>query len=224
MFHLLSPFIYASCVKALDFVPRCPDSSLMKSIRRFHNIILSVLSGLMFLGITVGTYQSGKFNSWDAFLCQAYPANAFVELSFTAFLYSKYLEWGDTLFLHLSGKAISQLQYTHHMSTAILVQLNRSPNISPFIYTFMASNCLVHLPMYWYFAYPKGFLYPYRKMITQSQIVQHIACVTTVVYTYFKEDCAQNGYGLYATGALYCMYLFYFSVFYLNTYYSRKDK
>lgn len=40
---------------------------------------------------------------------------------YTFFLWSKYWEWLDTLFLHLSGKPISQLQYTHHMSTAMLV-------------------------------------------------------------------------------------------------------
>ncbi len=136
------------------------------------------------------------------------------------FLWSKYVEWGDTLFLHLSGKPITMLQYTHHMSTAILtyVAFDRTI-ISPHLLVFIGSNTLVHIPMYWYFAFPKGFLYKYRKLITQSQIVQHIGCLATIIYTSSIENCEQAEYVNAFGFAMYSMYLFYFSMFYLRTYF-----
>ena len=143
-----------------------------------------------------------------------------MHISTQLFLWSKYVEWGDTLFLHLSGKPISMLQYTHHMSTAVLTYVGFDRTIiSPHAMVFVGSNTLVHIPMYWYFAFPKGFLHKYRKLITQSQIVQHIGCLGVIIYTSKIDNCEQAEYGNVFGLAMYSMYLFYFGVFYINTYF-----
>jgi len=216
--HLSSPALYAAYVFAIQQLPACPESSVMKFCRTAHNINLSLLSAAMFFVALVGQVQTDKFASSNAFLCKSYDENWYMNLAGQAFLYSKYIEWGDTLFLQLSGKPISMLQYTHHMSTAILVYVGLDRTIiSPHILVFIGTNTLVHIPMYWYFAYPNGFLKRFRRQITQSQIVQHIVCIGTIVYTMSLDNCRQAEYVNILGFALYYMYLFYFTAFYFGS-------
>ena len=156
--HLISPLIYIIFVKLFYFVSPNPESHKIKLIRKIYNISMSFLSIIMLISITISTYSSNKLKSLDSLLCLPYNNNILIYWSTYIILYSKYIEWFDTLFLHLSDKPISWLQYTHHMSTTILVYVHIHDNISPLIFVFQALNCFVHIPMYWYFAYPKGFL------------------------------------------------------------------
>ena len=215
--HLASPVIYAGYVHVLQKIPPCPNNSLMKLCRTAHNINLSFLSAAMFILCFIGQVQTGKMNSMDELLCKSYDYNWYIDVSMKAFLYSKYVEWGDTLFLQLSGKPISMLQYTHHMSTAILTYVGMARTvISPNGFVFLATNTLVHTPMYWYFAYPKGWLHKHRRMITQSQIVQHVICLSTLVYTHYINYCQQAEYANEFAMAMYSMYLFFFVSFYIG--------
>ncbi len=217
--HIISPLLYAGYVHILQKLPDLPTHAGIAFLRKLHNINLSIWSAIILGFALIAQYQTSKFSSIDAFLCDSYEDNSLIYISQKLFLYSKYVEWGDTLFLHLSGKPISMLQYTHHMSTAILtyVAFDRTI-ISPHALTFIGTNTLVHIPMYWYFAYPKGFLHKYRKVITQSQIVQHIVCLGVIIYTSLIDDCSQAEYVNPFGMAMYSMYLFYFVMFYANTY------
>jgi len=214
--NIFSPVLYILYVKIISFIPICPKSLIMKKYRRFHNIFLSFLSFIMLVGITYSTYTNNKFISFNNLLCKSYNNDKIAIISSYMFLYSKYLEWGDTLFLHLSGKNISMLQYTHHMTTAFLVYIHLKEFISPLIYIYMALNCFVHVLMYWYFAFPRGFLFKFRKLITKIQIIQHIICISTSIYIMNIDNCKQNKYGLECGLILYGLYLFYFLAFYLN--------
>jgi len=168
---------------------------------------------------TIAQLQESKFASVRAFMCDGYDDNAVAYIAYRMFLWSKYVEWGDTLFLHLSGnfggKPITMLQYTHHMSTALLtyVAVART-TLSPAALAFLGTNTIVHVPMYWHFAFPCGVLQPYRRRITQSQIVQHIVCLGVIVYTSCVDDCTQAEYVNSLGLALYSMYLGYFAQFY----------
>jgi hypothetical protein len=217
--HLFSPVLYAGFVHSLQMLPQIPDSSVMSFFRQLHNINLSVWSGIILFLAIAGQFQESKFSSSTAFLCDSYNENTLMYISGQLFLWSKYVEWGDTLFLHLSGKPISMLQYTHHMSTAVLTYVGFDRTIiSPHAMVFVGSNTLVHIPMYWYFAFPKGFLHKYRKLITQSQIVQHIGCLGVIIYTSTIDNCEQAEYVNIFGFAMYSMYLFYFGLFYIKTY------
>jgi len=222
--HLSSPFLYMMFVYLIQFINPIPTNKIMIFFRKLHNINLSVVSLLMFVGMTIGQLQTGKFASIDALLCRPYGDNQFAYYSALAFLWSKYLEWGDTFFLQLGGKPISMLQYTHHMSTALLTYHGVNNGIvSPIVYIQMSMNCVIHVFMYWYFAYPKGGLHRYRKLITSSQIIQHIISLVSLVYVKMNElECPQNYLVLETAIALYGMYLFYFTAFYLQSYSSKK--
>jgi len=95
--------------------------------------------------------------------------------------------------------------------------------ISPLGSIVIGINCLVHIPMYWYFAFPQGFLYPYRQFITRIQIIQHVIAITCAGYSFMANDCddlfVSRAFGL----ALYIMYLAYFAQFYIIAY-LKKEK
>ena len=221
--HLFSPFLYIIFVETIKIFKPIPSSTIMLEYRKYHNICLSILSLLMLIGITYGNYVTNKFSSVNNLLCLTYNNNYFALTSAKFFLYSKYLEWGDTSFLHLSDKKISNLHYTHHMTTALLMYLNQADYLSPSMFIFMGLNCFIHIFMYWYFAFPKGILKKIRKQITQIQIIQHIICISTIIYTMNLDNCKHNNYGNESALLLYLMYLFYFIIFYIQSY-KKKNK
>ena len=135
----------------------CPNNSLMIKLRKIQYKSF-VLSLIMLTGLTVANYKDNKIYPLHNLLCKSYSDDNIYAFIFSKlFLYSKYLEWFDSLFLHLSNKPISQLQYTHHMSTAILVYVNTYPEIESYGYIPISLNCFVHIFMYWYFAYQKEY-------------------------------------------------------------------
>ena len=222
--HNISPLIYIIFVRVIKNIKPMPYSIKMKKIRQIYNLYMSFLSAWMLYGITVGTYETSKFSSIYNFLCKSYEHNYMIEKSTKIFLYSKYLEYLDTLFLVLSGKSISWLQYTHHASTAILMYNSITPIISPHISLLVGMNCFVHIPMYWYFAYPRGFLYKFRQFITSIQIIQHIIAVIAIVTTFNDKNCNNNYVAMTMALFLYSMYLTFFVVFYMKKYIERKIK
>lgn len=217
--HTLSPFIYIIYVDLLESnISRINiKPSKILYIRKIHNIILSLLSLFMLIGIIYCNYIQGKFDSLYNLLCLPYD-NEKTSMIVNIFLYSKYLEWGDTLFLCLSRKKVSMLHYTHHMTTVILVYTNMIDYINPFLSVFMGLNCFIHVWMYWYFSFPKGRLYPYRIYITQGQLIQHLICIIAILYIILLDNCQYNIYGIIYGTILYIMYFVYFSIFYINTY------
>ena len=120
-------------------------------------------------------------------------------------------------------KKISMLHYTHHMTTAFTMYFNISEYLSPQAIIFLSSNCFVHTLMYWYYAYPRGFLYKFRRLITQLQIIQHITCLLTIIYTQNLKNCEQNKYGNQIAFISYLMYLIYFVLFYINAYLKKQQ-
>lgn len=216
--HILSPILYVLYVKLITKIKPIPKSNIMLMFRKTHNIFLSILSLYMLVVIALETISIGKFSSFNTLLCSSYNSNTIVINILNLFLYSKYLEWLDTLFLHLSGKRISMLQYTHHMTTVLTVYSNIRDYVSPFSIIPMGLNCLVHIPMYWYFAFPKGIMYKYRQLITISQLIQHIIVIFSCIATLIMDNCEQNEYGNKFGLLMYFMYLFYFCIFYIKTY------
>lgn len=217
--HILSPALYVIFVWIIQKIPSCRENQLMRKLRASHNIFMSLLSFAMMVGLTIGMYQTSKLDSWYGLFCGSFQNNLWAYWSVQVFLYSKYWEWIDTLFLRLSGRDISWLQYTHHMSTAILVYANSYDVLAPYTSVSMFLNCFVHFPMYWYFAYPRGFLRPYRQIITQIQIVQHIICVTGSIWNlFYRSYCPQPLIGNVMATSLYVMYLGYFLQFYIRSY------
>lgn len=195
----------------------------MRTLRLYHNIFFSFVLAIMFFGIIVANFIDNKYNSIYAFFCNNYSTNNWIaNYTTNPFLWSKYLEWGDTLFIHLSNRAITNLQYTHHMTTVLLTYIKLMNYISPLIHISVLLNAFVHIPMYWYFAYPKGKLFPYRIWITRIQIIQYIMVLYSLIYGYewtmYDESCRQNKYSYELAIFLYLMYLVFFFNFYIQNY------
>jgi hypothetical protein len=222
-FHLFSPITYMLFVSVIKNITPIPKSNTMKNLRTYHNIFLCFLSAIMFFGMIIANFIDNKYDSDYSFICHRYSNNNWIaNYTTNAFLWSKYLEWGDTLFIHLSNRPITNLQYTHHMTTSLLAYLNVMDYISPSIHICLVLNAFVHIPMYWYFAYPKGKLFPYRVWITRIQIIQHIMVLYSTMYGYkwaiYDETCKQNKYGYEFANLLYLMYLVFFLNFYVKNY------
>ena len=220
LFHSSSPLLYVLYVEYIRIIPPCPQNINMRIARYCHNSFMALISGLIFVMINIGNAQTDKFSSIDNLICKSYDNNWMAYTGAELFLWSKYLEWIDTLFLQLSGKPITELHYTHHMSTALLMYYNTTPTLTHSMYIFMGSNTFIHVFMYWYYADSYGWLYPYRQWITRGQILQHILCLITIYATNIlgEEHCKENVYGNVFAFLLYHMYLVYFMVFYLKKY------
>ena len=104
------------------------------------------------------------------------------------------------------------------MTTVLTVYSNIKDYVSPFTIIPMGLNCLVHIPMYWYFAYPKGIMRKFRQLITISQLIQHIIVIISAIATLIMDNCEQNMYGNKFGLLMYFMYLFYFTSFYVKSY------
>lgn len=219
--HIISPFIFYLYVECIKKIPPIPKNKLMLTCRKYHNISLSYISAFLFFSSIIDAYNNNKFYSFHSLLCNPYKESIFTQIVSNTFLYSKYIEWGDTLYLHLSGKKITNLQYMHHMSTAFLTYIGIRKFINTGLFIAIFTNCGVHITMYWYFAYPKGVLQPYKKFITQLQLLQHIVVIYCIIYLMiYKNDtnCIQNPYSCEIGLSLYTMYFLFFLSFYLLKY------
>ena len=216
--YMLNILFYYLFVESFQFITPIPNSLSMKYYRKLHNLGMSLLSAIMFIGVTYGTYTQGKFSSITDLACRPYEPNVILETSVYTFYYSKYIEWGDSLFLHLSGKKITKVHYIHHITTAVFVYSNIEDYISPGLYWPVSLNCLVHVPMYWYFAYPRGILSNYKILITMFQIIQFILGLIGIIIALMKDNCKQNKYGIEIAMALYLIYFYIFLDFFVKTY------
>lgn len=219
LLHLLSPLYYMIYVFFIQKIPPCRESTIMKSIRTYHNVFLSILSFIMLCLGLYSNYTHDKLNSFDKILCKSYnQQDYYINLTNILFYYSKYIEWLDTLFIHLSNKPITNLQYYHHLTTAIFTYLGGVFYIPSYSIVPLALNCTVHTFMYWYFAYPQGIMRPYRQYITKFQILQHVICIFVIIYTSLVDNCDINiHFNLFGI-SLYCMYLIHFLQFYYKAY------
>ena len=218
MFHTLSPLLYIFYVRLIQKIKPNQNNSTIKLLRKIHNINLSFLSLIIMLLMFKANYQENKLYSINNLLCKSYNNNYYANIGSTIFLYSKYIEWIDTLFIHLSNKKISDLHYTHHMSTAFLLYYNIINEVESNALIPIGLNCFVHIFMYYYFAFPYGFMSKFRKLITQIQLVQHFTVLSTSIYIINLNNCKKNKYGTELCIILYSMYIVYFSKFYINTY------
>lgn len=217
-----SPILYmmyveiAKRILPLETKQTKPIFNVLKLV---HNLGLAIASLILLIGIIYCAYESRKFDSVHAALCGPFRNENLALLVGRYFYWSKYWEWVDTAFLITGGKEISWLQYTHHMSTAILVFANISPIISSASLLACFTNTFVHVFMYFYYAFPHGFMRRYRQWITTIQIIQHCMCLSGFTYIYFHLDsCVTTPLGIQMALMLYAMYLTFFVLFYIVQY------
>ena len=88
--HLLSPFLYMLFTKIILLFNSCPGNQIMITIRKIHNITLSLLSIFMLVSIIYANFLTNKLSSLHNLLCISYNNNYVALFSAKMFLYSKY--------------------------------------------------------------------------------------------------------------------------------------
>ncbi|CRG99410.1 long chain fatty acid elongation enzyme, putative [Plasmodium relictum] len=139
----------------------------------------------------------------------------------TIFTLTKFIEYGDTLFLILKKKKLTFLHSYHHLSVVIYCLYSQKELVSHAHY-FVFFNLIVHSIMYFYF----GFIYilpkiviKMRKFITCLQIFQMFVGIFISYYAIKHVDNPVYVNNAIASFTLYLTYAFLFLNFYFNNYY-----
>ena len=187
--------------------------AFVDSIKKGHNIALSLLSLFMAVVMIQETYLDGRYVSWESMACQKTPNKGFYGLVNFVYLASKIWEWGDTYFLSLYGKPIILLHFFHHMTTFTMAALTHNFPVGGFAWI----NCLVHFVMYAHYAYPTRWA---RQAITSFQLIQFVAVLSVNTYSYISGcfDYSEVGMEwLYCEGVV-VGYFLLFVKFYVDNY------
>lgn len=228
LISITSPLIYFSLVNFfinnrknyINYI----NLTLLKNIKFYYNIFMSLWSFAMCYGIMYSGYISDKYNSYHDLICKEYINNDIVNQSILHFYISKYAEWIDTLFIVIFDKPLIKLHYYHHASTAFLAYINSSlyKQNNPIFSISQSLNTFVHTIMYLYYAIPAKMQWC-KAYITKIQITQHILVLFSLVYSYINIDCNNPIEGTYFALILYSYYLLAFINFYIKTYILKKN-
>ena len=221
----LPPFAYALVYVPLNraILSRPAASAFVLRFQKLHNWLMAGFSLVMtVLAVQhLALYRPG-FTPHDQLCATPRPAPLMVK----AWYVSKFAEWIDSTLLIAQGKPLSSLHWNHHATTATVVGshfVGRPVRTSIFDWPLLL-NAGVHTLMYSYYAAPKA-LRPLRKLITTSQIIQHVTVLGTILYTSGTRllggscDVSDGANGL--SLLLYGMYLVQFLAFYVSAYLKR---
>lgn len=133
------------------------------------------------------------------------------------FLYSKVLEFGDTVFLILKKKEIPFLHWYHHTTVFLFCWIGFVTK-SSFAAHFGSVNVAVHSLMYTYFAlHAAGFRIP-KVVSTALLVIQLMQMVIGLVIVYLTHSYLHSGSGCNSTdlvticaALMYASYLFLFA-------------
>ena len=168
---LLVPFVFpATRPKSERAIARA------KVWKDWHNITMTLYSGICCFGTLYYLYSTGELFSWHAILCNPVEGTWLRVLSAT-FTISKIWEWFDTMFIVWLGKHPPQFLHKYHHATTfwLFCYVMNQPGAEKLG---MLLNGFVHFLMYshYYRKWPKA----YVPIITILQIMQ----LTTVIYTW----------------------------------------
>ena len=192
----------------------------------YHKIMMTVISLILFL--------------WALYFCNDLLSQPSVstfwhlietdkryQLSYFPYLqqfvvFSKVLEWIDTLLLKQNNKKIGNLHFFHHMT--IVSAFYYGCYIPGFVVTGLL-NSFIHIFMYLYYLKPNKYL---SQLITIGQILQLIGNTIFNMYGIFLTTSLHKHtdvvlYSIYCSICTFC-YLCLFIDFYLNRYYKTSVK
>ncbi|KAI9027793.1 ELO family [Hyaloraphidium curvatum] len=153
------------------------NGPIFKALVVLHNVFLAVFSALTFLNAAPHVFNffyQGGFSK--AAYCDAKSElwNPFLHYWSWLFYLSKYYEILDTVIILLQGKKTSLLQSFHHAG-AILSMFWCTASQTTAVWIFVCFNSFIHTIMYTYYtASTFGFRFPFKSLITYSQITQFL--------------------------------------------------
>lgn len=194
------------------------------------NLFLSLYSLLAFVRITPQLFHNLASDTLRTNLC-ADPEASFgrgsVGLYIQSFVWSKFAELIDTLFIIVHKKPLIFLHWYHHV-TVLLYTWDAYVTRAPGGPIFMSMNCAVHFIMYGYYflmtikAKPK---WMNAVFITVAQIAQMVVGVATAVMSFYffvtsedERSCEITKSNLVSAFLMYGSYLFLFLQFFVKRY------
>jgi hypothetical protein len=141
------------------------------------------------------------------------------------FIYSKFVELGDTVFLILAKKHVNFLHWFHHC-TVLLFTWSSYCDETPNGQYFITMNYAVHSVMYfYYFLTCLGYRPPWAMAVTIAQISQMAVGIAVIVYAYFAyttvPNCAVVPRNLVWGCTMYACYFALFVQFFVQRYSSK---
>jgi len=171
----------------------------LKWVVLIHNSILSILSLTMMLGML---YEVANRFISDHYQIKCLLCDPDKKLAigrqigwFYIFFLSKYYEFFDTIIICLKKRPIIFLHVYHHCITLVLVFVMLENEVAV-QWIAMTANCLVHVPMYFYYAISSiGFDAWWKKYITMLQITQFVADLTanSIGFLYYFQGYQCSG-------------------------------
>jgi len=191
-----------------------------------HNFFLSALSLTMLLGMLFEVLKIIVTNnaSPETMLCDPHRKLAVGPQVgwFYIFFLSKFYELVDTVIICLKKRPIIFLHVYHHCITLALVYVMMSNEVAV-QWISMTANCLVHIPMYYYYGLSAlGYDVWWKKYITKLQIAQFIVTISAntigFVYHFKGYDCSGSVQSWLFGQAILLSFLVLFILFYKSTY------
>mmetsp|Transcript_1292 Transcript_1292/g.2033 ORF Transcript_1292/g.2033 Transcript_1292/m.2033 type:complete len:272 (-) Transcript_1292:381-1196(-) len=202
---VFSSFTYLSLIGIVGLSPSTFKPLL--HLRPLHNLLLCIFSGISAAVTFWFMWEEGHFNSLESMGCKKID-NQWWPIVSGLFVLSKVWEWFDTVLLVAKGNKLRFLHVLHHSTTFWLFAIGHTFASMKYGVLF---NSIVHTVMYAH--YYKPFPKPFRKLITQLQIIQFITGLSAHAYIYFT-GCDSKIPGLwYEYMTMYALIGAYFMLF-----------
>ncbi|KYQ93516.1 long chain fatty acid elongase [Tieghemostelium lacteum] len=221
---VLASVAYFTVIFTLQALMKNRKEIKLHSFTVFHNLFLSSLSLVMFIGVFIPQVKY-LFNTSFYNLCCVPLEDGFVSFSLYVFYLSKVYEFIDTVLLVLRKKKLIFLHVYHHFITfwLVWVNLNAKTGVQ---WADISANCFVHIIMYYYYYQTEMGNNPWwKKYITTVQIIQFVFDMTFHVFWHYYNlngGCSGNIPSTLFSDFVILSFLGLFIDFYLKSY-SRKS-
>mmetsp|Transcript_49723 Transcript_49723/g.127898 ORF Transcript_49723/g.127898 Transcript_49723/m.127898 type:complete len:310 (-) Transcript_49723:273-1202(-) len=174
--------LYLLFIFSLKLIMSCRSPFELVTIGRLHNLILSVWSLYMCIGMGISAWKLFTLHGFRATFCLSdHPDYADKEGEYTGgiaywmymFFLSKYYELFDTVLLVLKKKQLKFIHVYHHAIVGSMVYSWLRAGAVPYAIGAVLWNTFIHVFMYYYY-YLASFKADvwWRRYITNMQIVQ----------------------------------------------------
>jgi len=212
-----------------------------------HNLFLSILSLMMFVGASYGAYQKYSASGfWAGLICEQDRDPIKGPLFYWSYIFylSKFYELLDSYLLVLKKKPLLFLHVFHHTVMPFVCWAGLEGKWCMALWTSTFWNSLVHVIMYYYyFISTIGYNPWWKKYLTILQIYQFVSGVlyTYVFFSYyftgfeyvtdghttslsFKQGCTGDLGAIIFMFAVNNSFLFLFSKWYVDNYSTGRPK
>lgn len=225
IWSIIAAGLYLALIVIGQWYMRGKKAYNLKGPLAVWNLALAIFSFIGTIRLVPHVIYGLSVNHHSYFFCRAASAAygyASSGLWVNLFVWSKYVELIDTLFLVLRKKPVSFLHWFHH-ATVLMYCWHASQFEMPTGIFFATMNYIVHSIMYFYYFLAAVMTPPrWSKFVTVLQIVQMFAGMFITAYHYYLLNIVQNCDGSYqniaAAFVMYTAYMILFVQFFVGRY------